>query len=390
MRTALEKTLGLMAFFRNDAVNRLNLHLAIHALALSGGGAFYGAYLLRAGTPAPAVLASLALVNLGRFSLRPFVLAPARRFGLKPLVIAGTLLCTLQYPLLAEVHGVGWTLLLLCGVSAFGDTVYWTAYHAYYAALGDTEHRGHQLGVREALTALGGIAAPLVTGWALVTFGPHAAFYASAVFVLGAALPLFGAPNVGIPRAAPGGFRAAMRGVRLFTADGWRYGEMVVWQIALFISLGESFTGYGFAIAAAAMAGAAFSLALGRFIDLGHGPRAVWIASGLLILVDLMRVGSYGAPGLAIAANAAATLAGAISGPTLMTAVYTLAKDAPCPMRFQIAADGGWDLGAGAACLAAATLLWLGAPMPAAILLSLPGSAAIFILLRRYYAREGR
>ncbi len=64
-----------MAFFRNDAVNRLNLHLAIHALALSGGGAFYGAFLLRAGTPAPAVLASLALVNLIRFALRPLVLA---------------------------------------------------------------------------------------------------------------------------------------------------------------------------------------------------------------------------------------------------------------------------------------------------------------------------
>jgi hypothetical protein len=53
---------------------------------------------------APLVLASLALVNLMRFLLRPLVLAPARRWGLKPLVIAGTLLCMLQYPLLAEVR----------------------------------------------------------------------------------------------------------------------------------------------------------------------------------------------------------------------------------------------------------------------------------------------
>jgi MFS transporter, DHA1 family, inner membrane transport protein len=378
--------LGIMAFFRNDAVNRLNLHSAIHALALSGGGAFYGAFLLRAGTPAPAVLASLALVNLGRFLLRPLVLAPAQRWGLKPLVIAGTLLCTLQYPLLAEVHGVSWRLLELCAVSAFGDTIYWTAYHAYYASLGDAEHRGHQLGVREALSAIVGVAAPLLTGWALVAFGPRVAFYATAVVVFTAALPILGLPNVRIEKSTSGSLRDAMRGVRLFAADGWSYGAFVIWQIALFLSLGESFAGYGGAMALAALVGAAISLALGRFIDLGHGPRAVWIVGGMLVAVDLLRAGSYGAPAFAVAANAAAALAGAFSGPTLMTAVYNLAKGSPCPMRFQIAADGGWDAGAGCACLAGAGLLWIGAPMPLAILLSLPGSAAIFFLLRRYYA----
>src|ERR1700730_5341824 len=100
-----------MAFFRNDTVNLLNLHYGIHSLALSGGGAFFTAYLLAAGVPAPAVLASLALILAGRFVIRPFILAPARRWGLRPLVIAGTVLCGLQYPLLAEVHGVGFGLL---------------------------------------------------------------------------------------------------------------------------------------------------------------------------------------------------------------------------------------------------------------------------------------
>ena len=152
-----------MAFFRNDTVNLLNLHYGIHALALAGGGAFYFAFMLEAGVPAPAVLAALALILAGRFALRPLLLVPARRFGLKPLVIAGTVLSSLQYPLLAEVHGVGWPLLLLCAVSSVGDTVYWTSYHAYFAALGDAEHRGQQIGAREAMAAIVGIIAPLVT-----------------------------------------------------------------------------------------------------------------------------------------------------------------------------------------------------------------------------------
>ncbi len=379
--------LEIMAFFQNTAVNRLNLHFAIHALALSGGGAFYGAFLLHAGTPAPAVLASLAMVNLGRFMLRPFMLLPARRWGLKPLVIAGTLLCTLQYPLLAGVHGVGWRLLALIAVSAFGDTVYWCAYHAWFASLGDAEHRGQQVGMRSALAAVVSTVAPLLTGWTLATFGPLVAFYATAAVVLTAALPLLGAPNVRIAAAAPLAFRAALRGARLFAADGWCYGAFVVWQIALFVSLGESFTGYGFALGLAALVGAVCSIVQGRFIDLGHGRRVAWIAGGALIAVDLLRVGSYGAPALVVAANAAAALAGALSGPALMTGVYNLAKDAPCAMRFQIAADAGWDAAAGAACLAGAALLWIGAPMQLAIALSLPGSLAVLVLLRGYFAR---
>ena len=121
-----------MAFFKNDTVNLLNMHYGIHALAMSGGGAFFLAFLLRQGVPAPVVLAALALILAGRFVIRPFVLAPARRWGLKPLVIAGTVMTGLQYPLLAEVHGVGWQLLALCAISSVGDTVYWTSYHAYF------------------------------------------------------------------------------------------------------------------------------------------------------------------------------------------------------------------------------------------------------------------
>jgi len=51
-----------MAFFRSRAVNLLNLHYGIHAIALSGGGAFFAVYLLKSGVSIPWVLASLALI----------------------------------------------------------------------------------------------------------------------------------------------------------------------------------------------------------------------------------------------------------------------------------------------------------------------------------------
>ncbi len=379
-----------MAFFRNDTVNLLNLHYGVHSLALTGGGAFFAAFLLHAGVPAPGVLAALAAILAGRFVIRPFVLAPARRWGLKPMVIAGTVLTGLQYPLLAEVHGVGWPLFILCAVSSVGDTVYWTCYHAYFASLGDAKHRGHQIGAREAIAALVGIVGPLATGWALTALGPRVAFGATAVVLLLAAVPLFGTRNVPVIDTAPGAFRAAFSGMLMFVSDGWIAASYVfVWQIALFHTLGESFTAYGGAMAIAAVVGAASGLALGRIIDRGHGRGAVWLAAGALVVVVSLRAASYGSPLFAVIANAAGALVPAFYLPTLMTAVYNQAQTSPCALRFHIVTEGGWDAGASSGCLVAAGLLWIGAPVWAGILLALLGTASVFLLLRRYYAGIG-
>jgi DHA1 family inner membrane transport protein len=375
-----------MAFLRNTTVNLLNLHYGVHALAQSGGGAFFAVFLLHAGVPAPAVLASLALILAGRFVIRPFILGLAIRWGLKPLVIAGTLLMALEYPLLAEVRGVGWDLLALCALSSVADTVYWTSYHAYFACLGDAAHRGHQVAAREAAAAIIGIVGPLATGWALTALGPRIAFSVTALVLVIAALPLLKTPRVAIAAAAPGAFRAAVPGILLFAADGWiAAGLTMVWPVALFLSLGGSFTAFGGAMALAALFGAVGGLLLGRLIDAGHGVRAVWLAAGVVAVTVLARAASYGHPVWAVAANALGALVTAVEAPVLMTAVYNLAKGSPCALRFHMATEGGFDAGAASVCLLTAGLLWAGAPISAAILLSLLGAVAIWLLLRRYY-----
>jgi DHA1 family inner membrane transport protein len=379
-----------MAFFRNSAINLLNLHFGIHSVALYGGAAFFSIYLLKSGVAIPGILVSLALILLGRFAIRPVVIGFAARSGLRAMVVAGTLLSALQYPFLAEVHGVGVTLAALIAVSAVGDTVYWTTYHAYFAALGDDEFRGHQIGVREAISAVVSIASPLLAGWLLVAFGPRVALGLTSVVAALAALPILWAPEVAVRRRVPGGFRAALPGTLLFIADGWiAAGYWLVWPIALFVSLGESFLAYGGALAFAALVGAIGGLTLGRHIDAGHGRRAVWYASGTLAMIVALRAVATGDPMLAVLANALGALAGCLYVPTLMTAVYTLAKRSPCTLRFHVATEGGWDIGGAAGLLAAALMTALGLPLWVGILLSLPGVAAIAIMLRRYYATGG-
>jgi hypothetical protein len=375
-----------MAFLRNGTINLLNLHYGIHALAINAGGTFFVVFLLKAGVATPAVLAAVAFILAVRFLVRPLVLVLATRWGLLPLVALGTLVSALQFPVLAEVHGVDLWLLAACLVASVGETFYWTSYHAYFASLGDAEHRGHQIGAREALASLAAIVGPLAGGWALATLGPRIAFGVVAIVQILSALPFLGTRNVIVARTVPGAYRAAWRGVALFAADGWvGAGHAFVWPIALFLSLGESFTAFGGALALAALVGAVGGLVLGRHIDAGHGGRAVWLACGSFALLTIFRALSTENAALAVAANACGALVYCVYIPTLMTAVYNQAKSAPCTLRFHIATEGGWDLGGAAGCLVAALLAAAGLPLATIILLSLGGIAFVFILLRSYY-----
>jgi MFS transporter, DHA1 family, inner membrane transport protein len=379
-----------MAFLRNRTVNLINLHYGIQALAMGMGGIFYLVFLLQAGLSPSYVLCTMALILIGRFLMRPVVLVFARRWGLKPALVVGTIILAVQYPMLARVHGVGASLVVLILVSSLGDTFYWSTFHAFFASLGDSEHRGHQTSAREALAASVGIVAPLMGAWAIITAGPGVAFSCVGVVQMLAALPLFGTPNVPVLPSAPGAFRTAFPGIFLFAADGFFQSVFFfLWQIALFISLGESFQAYGGAMALAALVGAASGLLLGRHIDAGHGKRAVMIAYGVCALTLGLRALSLDTPWLAIIANAMGSLAQCLQVPVMMTAVYNLAKASPCALRFHIAAEGGWDAGAATGCLIAAALASHGAPLAALLAIGFPALATSVVLLRRYYAANG-
>ena len=186
-----------------------------------------------------------------------------------------------------------------------------------------------------------------MTGWLLVTFGPRVAFgdHGRGPGVRRAAVPAH-ARREGRAAIDRQSLRAALPGALLFAADGWiaaSYG--FVWQIALFLSLRESLLGFGGALAVAALVGAVGGLLLGRHIDRGYGKHAVWYAFAPLAVVVVLRALAVGNALFAVVANALGALAGCLYTPTLMTAVYTQGKHAPCTLRFHVVAEGGWDIG---------------------------------------------
>jgi MFS transporter, DHA1 family, inner membrane transport protein len=376
-----------MAYLADRAVNLLNAHYGLRFVGIAGGAAFFVPHLLNAGATLPVVLLAVAAILAGRFVMRPLLVPLAKRTGLRALVIAGTLLCALQFPVIAGVDGIGVRFALYIVVSAVGDTVYWTVFHAYFAQIGTADERGRHLGARESIVALVGMISPVAAGYLLTTTGPAAGFTLGAVATGLAVLPLLFAPHIAVGDVAPGMPAASRDSLRLFHAEGWLGASTtIVWSTVLFSSLGQNYTAYGGAMALAALVGAAGALLLGGAIDRNAGRRVVVIAVGAMAIAAAAKVLATGSASLATVANALGALAGCLFAPALMTPIYNTARQSPCVLRFHVATEGAWDLGAIAALTATSVMVALGAPPAAGILLAFVGLALAFGPLDRYYA----
>ena len=371
---------------QNRAVLRFNTHYAIRAFAESAGGVFVFVYFLRAGFSVAATLVILAVLVGGRFVLRPIILPFARRFGLKAGLILGALLNAATFPLLTAVHGLGLALAIFCAVGSLAGVFYWTCFHAYFAVMGDAEARGRQVGVREAIATTIGVAAPLIGGVSLATLGAGPTFWAVGAIEALSVAPLVGAPDRPVVRTSPEAFRAAREVAALMVTDGvFAAGIFYVWQIALFVSLGESFAAFGGAVALATLVGAACGPVLGRFVDLGHGRKVVIFAYASAAAVVGLRAASLGSPWLAVGANAAGAFVIALLTPAVFTPLYNLAKASPCALRFHIVTEGAWDIGCGAGCLIAAAVAAARLPLSVGILIAAPAALILMAQLLRYY-----
>jgi MFS transporter, DHA1 family, inner membrane transport protein len=350
-----------MGIFVNRRFNLIYVHAGMQAFAAYGGEAFVFVYLLKAGLSVPVVLASISLMFLSRLVFRTGVLPLVKRLGLRNALALGIVAEGLSYQFLAHITAADGLLLAYLAVWAASSSLYWTTYHAYVVLIGDGAHRGQQVSAMEFIGTLIGIAAPIAAGLMLTWFPPALAFGIVGLVMAGSALPLLFLPNLQIAPdvAMP---RETQRQARLMMfTDGLRAGWFhFTWLIALFISLGSSFAAYGGTLSLAGAAGAVAGLFLGKSIDLGKGRRAVQIGFAVLAVAALARTLGYPAAWSAVLANAAAAVAWPLYATAFNTRVYALAQSSPCPLRFHIVAEGGWDLGTGASCLIAALLLHLG------------------------------
>jgi MFS family permease len=370
-------------FFSNSAINRMYMHSGLQSFAFNAGTAFSYVYLLKAGMPVHLVFLTIAFVILLRLLLRKLLVPFVLRIGLRNGLMLGTAIDSTNFLLLGQVNGMdGWFLAYTLFASC-GTALYWTCYHASMTRLGDEEHRGAQVSAREAIFAMTGIVAPLFGGFMLTFAGPVYAFLAAFAIYAMAIVPLIGAPDmkleqdVAVPREARL-FAMGLAGSDGLVATAVNFG----WRIVLFQSLGENYQNFGGALAIAGLAGAAMGLGVGRLIDLGHHKRSLLIGISAMVCTILAEAFGYTTAWGAVAANMMGAVAGPLYMSSIMAPLYNVGQKSGCAFRFNVAAENGFDLGAGLSALAAALLLWAGFGYLYLILLGLVGCAGVLKMLR--------
>jgi len=377
-----------MSYLSNAAVNRLNIHIGLYMLAWNLAGNFFLVFLVSRGFSTITAFLALAFMMALRFAMRPVILLVAPCIGLNRTLLLGNFFYMLQYLFLMAVDGINAKFFAYCVVFGLADIFYWCAYHSMFAQVGDERHRGKQVGVKQAVTMLSAIFAPLAGGWLLQHAGPRAAFGAAAVIQLLASLPLLRLPQLPVARVAPqGAYSAARNGVMLFLTDGWlTVGLTLAWSILLFASTKSNFATFGGALAVAGLASALGALVLGHFLDSGRTQTIVVLNCFLLILDLAIRASVNRTVGVAFAIMAVGPLLDIFYSPTLLTAFYNIAAKTPCPLRFQCIAEGAWDIGCMMGALAAAGLLFMGAAPGWTIVPAMFGILGQAVILRKYYA----
>lgn len=350
-----------MAFFKNRAFNYIYAHGALQSFAGYGGEAFAFVYLLKAGISAPIVLLAIGCLFGSRLVFRNAVLPFAKRFGLRNALVFGILLEATTYPILSQVNSADWKLVAYLTLWAISSSFYWTTYHAYVSLIGDNEHRGTQSSGVEFIGMLMSIVAPIVTGTLLTYFSPIVAFGVVAIAMACSAIPLMFTPNLQVKQHAVMPREALIKAVKFMFADGLRAGSFhFTWLIALFITLGSSFAGFGGALSVAGVVGALIGLFTGKMVDLGNGRRALQVAFLALTMAVLARAFGYSMVWSAVLANAFAVVIWPIYSTATGSRIYNLARQSPCPLRYHIVAEGGWDLGTTVGCFFSAALVHFG------------------------------
>lgn len=350
-----------MAFFKNRDFNLIYVHAAFQAIVMYGGEAFAFVYLLKAGIAPWIVLLVIGLMFGSRIIFRGGVLPLAKRFGLRNALIFGILLEAITYPILSQVTAVGPLLFIHMTTVAVSSSFYWTSYHAYVSLIGDSEHRGKQSSAMEFIGMMMGIIAPIMTGTLLTFFNPLVAFGVVGLIMAASAIPLLYTPNIEISKDAVVPIETRKLARRIMFADGLRAGSFhFTWLIALFITLGSSFVAFGGAMSLAGVAGAVMGLLTGKMVDLGKGKRALQIGFMVLSIAILARAFGYAAVWSAVAANVIAVIVWPIYATATNARIYDLARQSPCPLRYHIVAEGGWDLGTAIGCLVSAVLVYFG------------------------------
>ena len=377
---------------RRPPLRLFTIHMLMFQTCDCIAGAFIGAFLLKMGLSVPETIMLLASTLVARFIMRIGCIPFIRRFGIKVTILSGAVVMGLQYPALIYADKA-WGILLWVLLTGVGDVLYWPAFHSLAAVLGEEDKRGRQLGTWMSCIGVSKVLGPIAGGYLLSRYGAASDFLLAAVLSALSTIPLLmlrmpepEVPGVIETLKMTGLSKPARNAVFAFGADGYlSSGLMFAWPVILFITLGENYTEFGLANAAAGLVGAVASVLSGNGIDKGHRNRWLILVTITIMGGVLLRSCAEWSVSAAIIANLSGAAIGGVYTGVFMSCIYGASKASGRAYAFQMAAESSWDTGAFTGSVIAAIMAVAVTPLSLCVL----PCAAGMIIIHRYVTEYG-
>jgi len=378
-------------FLKNRAENLLSAHFGLQNFAASIVNIFFGVYLYQIGIPLWEIFLIWGITFFTRCLLRPVVLPLYFRYGVRRMLIIGIICNAISFLALERVTEVGIWLGIFMLLVAITDIFYWTAFHLYFALLGENMRRGKQVAIRNCMEFLSSFLAPLVSAILIVKINFSAIFWVGAGFLFLSGIPLFFVPDVELPE--PQKFFPAVKiieksGFWLFFMDAiFSQAHGFTWTLVLFIFVGKYLT-FGGLLSLAVLFQMIAALFLGQRFDRGNGKKLVPLGVILLTLTVFGRVFMTASIPAIIFFDVLFILGFLLLYPFYLATFYNAVKSSRHPLYFQVVAESGWDMGSVIITGFASVFLYLGGDLKYIMLFGIFGLFGVAFVLKRYFLQH--
>jgi len=236
-------------FFPKKEMTEIYISVAIRAFALSLLSLFVPLYLyIELGYGLSVVLGFFIVYALVFALATPGAAKIAARIGLKHCILLSVPMHVIYYFLLYGLKSYPIPVYLVSVFFGLGNAFFWIAFHIEFAKVSDHNHRGEEVGKRQAVGLAAWLVGPLVGGVLIDWIGFGFVFVLASVLLFFSAIFLFFSKEVHIP------FKFSLKDVlnREYLRDGlvfisrgiWDISTWVLWPMFIFFIL-KNYTSLG-------------------------------------------------------------------------------------------------------------------------------------------------
>lgn len=369
----------------------LNIHFGLQTFVTNTVDIFGPVFLYKMGIEIYLIFLIYGGTFLLRSAFRIFALKSCEKYGMRTNLIIGTVARGgLAFSLLMMNQSHSWIYVFMV-MTVIVDVFYWTAYHTYFAAIGNIERRGKELGTRKIFQNTATILAPIASGIIVAQFNFWYLFAILIVFALLSAVPLLYIDDYKPKRKLT--LRQAIKkvdktGMFLSFANAPIVsGFELPFSLFAFITV-KNYISFGGLFSSIFVIEAILFYTTCSFVDLKKFKNLYFFGATLMSIAIVNHVLFSKTATTILLFEVAYILSNALLSPRIFSTRYNASKKSENALWFTYFLEFGWDMGSLLTCLVASLMIYSSFDFRYTMLLGIIGIIGTTFVIRNHDKKQ--